>query len=94
MKIQCQYKDGTFGFIPGVKWHQHGVVHECLYILKDKLDSHLSEHGRKLEDIQVVEAPIQIFRSDFGDHPWLAHGSLICYLFAPERTDPEWWDQH
>lgn len=92
MKIRCRFKNGVFHRIPNVKWHPNGVVPEGLYVFKDDINSYIEEFGLSIDDIDIAEAPFQIFRSDYGKHPWLAYGSLAKCVYPDESLDIDYWD--
>lgn len=95
MKISCRFKDGTFNFIPNVKWHPRSAItgSDGLWAFKDDVDRYLSMFGKTTDDIDIAEAPVELYHS-ITDSPWLVNCSMAKRLDPDLSLDDKYWSQH
>lgn len=99
MKIQVAYTDGTFGEIPGVKWHPeysrhtdqfHTVVTPGgLWITEDKLFEHLRSVNERREKMGVEPRPLNVPRDC---HELIAFASAPFEVYVATSDGTPWKD--
>ncbi len=94
VKVACRFKDGTFNFIPGVKWHPEGVSgSEGLWAFESEVDAFLARLGKTSRDIDAAEAPVELCHN-WSRQPWTVHGSVVRILQPLNNADWQYWNQH